>query len=342
MKKCICVIFTGGTIGSDSDGKNVSLSGGSRKMLLEQYREKCGGDVGFEVLNPINILSENVQPADLEKLVECVKGADISRYDGIIITHGTDTLCFTVNYFSQVFCNFPLPIVFVSALYPLTDKRSNGIKNFTGAVDFIEGADMRGVFCAFANDNENCKIHLGSRLIYPDEINGFYHSALNAHFAEITGGKVVYNDSPFVPTAEEVKANRPEPLSGALSSGIMLITMRSLLNFAVYDFTKTKPRAVIIELSHSGTVCTEGEALNFKKFAEYCKKCGVEVVIAPVMKRAGVYAGMNGLPDNVITAYDMTIEMTVVKVMCALGENLSAKAHLNTEIAFEKIPFPAV
>ena len=340
MKKSICVIFTGGTIGSDTEGNSISLFQGSRKLLIEKYREQAGSDINFDVLTPINILSENVQPDDLEKLYNCVKGVDISLYDGIIITHGTDTLCFTVNLFGQLFCRCPVPVVFVSALYPLTDPRSNGLKNFAGAVDFIENVKFGGVYCAFANDGENCKIHLASRLVYPDEINGFYHSALGAHFAEIEDGEVKYTLSPLLPTVEQIKKSKAQPVEFALCDKIMLITMRSLLNFGVYDFSKVKPQAVIIELSHSGTVCTEGDVLNFKHFARYCEACGVSVVLGPVMSRAGVYASMGDLPRNVIISYDTTIEMTIVKVMTALGANLPANAYFDRDTAFEKIPFP--
>lgn len=342
LKNKICVIFTGGTIGSDSDGKNVALSGASRKMLIDKYREAAGDGVAFDVLTPINILSENVQKSDLQKLYDCIKSVNYGDYDGIIVTHGTDTLCFTVNWLSQVLCDIPLPLVVVSALYPLTDSRSNGVINFAGAVTFIGKSGLRGVYCAFANDNENCKIHLGARLVYPDEINGFYHSALGAHFAEINGGDVVYNSSPLLPTAEKVLSDAATPASPALCDEIMLITMRSLLNFAVYDYLKTKPKAVIIELSHSGTVCTEGEELNFKRFAAYCNACGVPVVLAPVMSRAGVYASMSDIPANVVFAYDMTIEMTIVKVMGALGASLPPDAYFDTDTAFEKIPFPVL
>ncbi len=340
LKKAICVIFTGGTIGSDSDGKNVALSGASKKMLIEKYRETAGDNIRFDVLSPINILSENVQKSDLEELYNCIKGVDASAYDGIIVTHGTDTLCFTVNWLSMTLCDIPVPLMVVSALYPLTDPRTNGITNFAGAVTFIEKSGLRGVYCAFANDNENCKIHLGSRLVYPDEINGFYHSALGAHFAEICGGEVVYNSSPLLPTAQKITSARGEACSAALCDKIMLITMRSLLNFAVYDFSSTKPQAVIVELSHSGTVCTEGGELNFKRFAAYCRACGVAVVLAPVMSRAGVYASMKDIPDNVVIAYDTTIEMTIAKVMAALGAHLSADAYFNRDFAFEKIAFP--
>lgn len=38
-KKTVLVIFTGGTIGSDCEGKSISLSGASKKALIEKYRE---------------------------------------------------------------------------------------------------------------------------------------------------------------------------------------------------------------------------------------------------------------------------------------------------------------
>ena len=340
MKKRICVIFTGGTIGSDNDGKNISLEGSKRQLLIDKYRAAEGNDVAFDVKSPINILSENVQRSDLKKLYDCLIGTDISLYDGIIITHGTDSLCFTVNWFSQIFCAVEVPVVFVSALYPLTDIRSNGLKNFTGAVDFIEQGGPRGVYCAFANDGENCKIHLGSRLIYPDEINGFYHSALDVHFAEMENGRIIYNKSRLLPSVESVKNDERHNLPPELCDEVMLITMRSLLNFAVYDFSEIKPKAVIIELSHSGTVCTVGEELNFNRFAEYCAEHGVHVIMASVMNSAGVYESMKDIPDSVIYSYDMTLEMTIVKVMSALGNNLAPDAYFELNDFYEKINFP--
>ncbi len=337
LKRKILVVFTGGTIGSSAKGGSVGLNVSSRKELLDEYAQAKGDAVTFDTKSPLNILSENVQPKDLLTMYECVNSADFSAYDGIIITHGTDTLCFTVNWFSRVMRATPVPIVFVSSLYPLGDPRSNGLKNFSGAVDFIEQTGLKGVYCAFANDNENCKIHLGSRLIYPDETNGFYHSVLDAYFAEITDGGVKFNDNPYAPTEKSVRGFKGENAPAALSTEVMLITMRSLLNFASYDFSRKRPKAVVVELSHSGTVCTEGSALNFVNFAEYCKECGVEVVISPVFSEAGVYESMNSIPENVVTARDITLEMTLAKVMSAIGEGLPAATYLDEDGFFDKV-----
>jgi L-asparaginase len=337
MKKRICVIFTGGTIGSSAEGSSVNLNSESKKLLIDMYEAAEGGDIKFDKLSPINMLSENVQTEDLDLLAECIKHIDYKKYDGLIVTHGTDTLCFTANYFSQIFADITLPIVFVSALFPLKDKRSNGLDNFKGAVNFIEKAPTSGVFVSFKNGGERCKIHLGSRLIFSDELNGFYHSALGEHFAEIDeSGNVVFMSFPHSPTRDEVISRKTTPTPEGLCRKILMITARSLLNFSMYDFTRVKPKAVIVELYHSGTVGTKGKS-NFISFAAYCKKHGVPLVIAPIDSAAGVYGSMTNLPDNVIISYDLTLEMTVVKMMSALSQSLPVDAYFNKNVFFEKI-----
>ena len=113
MKNKICFIFTGGTIGSRALGDKVYLRNEDKSYLLELYNSRYGETVEFDELRPLNILSENVQPSDLEKMADCVRNVNKDEYDGIIITHGTDTLCFTANLFSQIFCDISIPVVFI-------------------------------------------------------------------------------------------------------------------------------------------------------------------------------------------------------------------------------------
>ena len=137
------VVF--GTAGS------VDLNAETGSLLIDKYRTRFGGEVEFDTLRPLNILSENMQPDDLKTMEDCINNVDKEAYDGIILTHGTDTLCFTANLFSQIFCDIPIPLVLVSALYPLDDERSRGVENFAGAVTFIESVDYGGVFVSFEN-----------------------------------------------------------------------------------------------------------------------------------------------------------------------------------------------
>lgn len=337
MKNRICVIFTGGTIGSCSRGETVGLRHESTSVLIEMYKSRYGNAVQFDELRPLNILSENVQPADLEKMADCVRGVDKEKYDGIILTHGTDTLCFTANLFSQIFCDLQIPLVFVSALYPLDDERSRGVENFAGAVTFIQSVDFGGVFVSFENYNENCKIHLASRLISATQISGEYESILKVHFGEIVNNKFVYNVNALNPAVEQLKIKRKACPAQKLCMDMVTIQAHSLLNFDFYRFTEVKPKAVMVQLYHSGTVCTEGEEANFKKFLVYCKKVGIPVVIAPIDSCARIYESALGLPEMCTAAYDISFEMATVKVLLALGSGESLDKVLKDNYFFEKL-----
>ena len=136
MRK-ICVILTGGTIGSARRGAFLDTDEKTGETLPERYRRKYGKDTAFDVCRPIDRLSENMTKKDLTTLADRLREKIGGGYDGIVITHGTDTLSFTAPLFSLLFCDVRLPVVFVSALYPLEDERSNGLDNFAAAVDFI-------------------------------------------------------------------------------------------------------------------------------------------------------------------------------------------------------------
>lgn len=337
MKNRICVIFTGGTIGSAVSGNTVNLNIETRSKLIALYRERYGNSISFDELHPLNILSENVQPSDLEKMADCLRGVDLSKYDGVIITHGTDTLNFTANLFSQIFCDISVPVVFVSALFPLDDKRSCGVENFAGAVTFIKSVDYGGVFVSFKNENENCKIHLASRLISAKQIDGNYESVLGVHFGEIISEKFVYNNSPYNPTESALKMPRKKCTAQKLCMDMVTIQAHSLLNFDFYRFTEIKPKAVMVQLYHSGTVCTEGKEANFINFLNYCNKLGIKVVIAPVDSSARTYSSAVGLAEKCVVAYDISFEMATLKVLLALGSGADIEEVLSQNYFFEKL-----
>lgn len=337
MKNRICVIFTGGTIGSRSNGNTVGLSNEDKSYLIEKYIGRYGSEIAFDELRPLNILSENVQPADLEIMADCVRGIDKDKYDGIILTHGTDTLCFTANLFSQIFCDIEIPLVFVSALYPLDDARGKGVENFAGAVEFIKSADYGGVFVSFENFNENCKIHLASRLVSASQISGEYESILKIHYGEIINGKFVHNNTEGNPSPEMLKLRRKSCTAQKLCMDLVTIQAHSLLNFDFYRFENIKPKAVMVQLYHSGTVCTEGKEANFKNFLKYCKSLGIEVVIATIDSHARTYTSALGLPELCTAAYDISFEMATVKVLLALGSGVSIEKELAENRFFEKL-----
>ena len=107
MKKRICVLTTGGTIGSKSESC-IEICNTQNNVLIDLATEKVG-DIAFDLFSVLNLHSENVQEKNLYKIVDAIKNTDTDTYDGIILTHGTDTLSFTANYLSLTL-DLPIPV----------------------------------------------------------------------------------------------------------------------------------------------------------------------------------------------------------------------------------------
>lgn len=143
----ILVVFTGGTIGSCYNDGVISPDSNTRYKLIEMYKQN-GGCAEFDAISPYTVLSENLNGEYFNLLYNSVK-ENINNYDGIIVTHGTDTLQYTSAVLSYMFGFCNTPIVLVSANYPLESEKSNGLENFSAAVDFIKSGNNKGVFVAY-------------------------------------------------------------------------------------------------------------------------------------------------------------------------------------------------
>lgn len=140
----ITVIFTGGTIGSSVQQDFVSTDAQMPYRLLAMYeaeQKKKGAAIpSFRTQAPYTTLSEYMDGSHLNRLIACVQSlltTDDPDIDGIIVTHGTDTLPFTAAALGMCFAYARIPILLVSSNYILDDPRANGLTNFTAAVDYI-------------------------------------------------------------------------------------------------------------------------------------------------------------------------------------------------------------
>ncbi len=171
-------IFTGGTIGSHiNNAGSISTDESCPYKLLEMFRQLYGSststDVTFVNSEPYCILSENLSAKYILKLIAAVGDALKNNPDGIIVTHGTDTLQYSAAMLSLVFGGSPIPIILVSSDYVLEDKRANGLINYRCAIDFIARSAIyakpdqkaSGVFVSYCNKDGLPTIHRGTRLL---------------------------------------------------------------------------------------------------------------------------------------------------------------------------------
>lgn len=255
----ILVVFTGGTIGSTKTDGVISPDKSNSYLLLDLYG-KIDSSTDFVSVQPYTILSENLSGENLCLLYDCIIANNFEKYDGVIITHGTDTLQYTSAFLSYVFGLCKIPIVLVSANYPLADKHSNGIDNFRAAVDFIRAELGKGVFVAYKNIGENTKIHRASRIIAHNAYDDKIQSIFDEFYGEISNN-VFKENTLYSEKEDEIKISLPQQL-GEISDVLKIspyVAMR-------YPSLTSETKAVLLEGYHSGTLNTSGRALN-----EFCK-----------------------------------------------------------------------
>lgn len=124
MPKKILLITTGGTI--------VSVPGkeGLTPAAMPDLARMAGNglDCRIDTVEPFRLDSSNIQPEEWQTLAEVIH-TRFAEYDGIVITHGTDTLSYTACMLSYMLQGIPVPVVLTGSQlplrHPLTDAHSN-------------------------------------------------------------------------------------------------------------------------------------------------------------------------------------------------------------------------
>lgn len=283
----ILVIFTGGTIGSTLSDGWISPDSSTRYKLIDTYRQNHGDDVTFVTRSPYSILSENLSAQTLSALVNEVTAALSEEFDGIIVTHGTDTLQFSAAALAYATGNDTVPIVFVSSNYPLDDPRANGNANFRAAVSFIKNACGRGVFISYKNGSGAVMFHNALEALgHLESDDAIFSMHGNAYARETADGIQI--------TGKALPCNKLEA-KFAEDSRILVVESHPANG---YSYSLENCRAVILRPYHSGTLNTASPA--FTAFCEQAKRMNIPVYVVNVPDGAA-YASSKAFDDLGIT-----------------------------------------
>jgi L-asparaginase len=245
-------------------------------MLLDrfadEYREMTADtEVDFQTEEPYRILSENMNGTYLNLLAGTIEKV-LARgdSDGVIITHGTDTLQYTAAVLGYLFGTQGIPVVLVSSDYPLEDARANGLENFAYAVDFITHRYGSGVYVSYKNPGGNPKIHRATRLLPHMTASSLVFSIADSYFGEYEGKKFIYNSSYTCvkkgDISGEVCYNRMTGADGGsirLSENAPEILWIHPYVGMCYPKITGNDKAVLLDSYHSGTIGISKELHDF-------------------------------------------------------------------------------
>ncbi len=130
MKKRILMIGTGGTIASEmsTTGLAPELNAEGLLSFVPRIRELCDVDC----VQPFSLDSTNLQPCHWLKIAAELK-ANYDKYDGFIISHGTDTMAYTAAALSYLVQGSRKPIVLTGAQKPIWFDSTDSKRNLTDA-----------------------------------------------------------------------------------------------------------------------------------------------------------------------------------------------------------------
>lgn len=327
----ICAMFTGGTIGSVLDETGyIGPREGTPFRVLKLYREQFGTDIEFETIEPYRILSENLEAENIVSLVRAVNAVqERGNVDGIIITHGTDTLQYGSAMMGYIFGGIGIPIVMVSSNYVLDDERANGLTNFHYAVEFIKGRHGTGVFVSYCNTGECPTIHRATRLQPLIPYSDYVASVKDSWYGRYENGNFILNQAYDVKEGQEAISDNPNKLQLSDVSNQVLF-LRPYVGMQ-YPKLTDEVKVVLHGSYHSGTI-NVGEALQ--RFVKEAKQRGIPVYLTGLLSDEKAYETVKEYKAIGIQPLHTSSEVAqYCKLWLALSNDMDVQFVMNCSIA---------
>lgn len=132
MPKKILVLHTGGTISMQADATGAVVTSQDNPM---NHVSNPLEEIEVHALDFFNLPSPHIKPKHMLALYHKIK-EEADNYDGVVITHGTDTLEETA-YFLDTMKIPPIPIVLTGAMRSSNELGSDGVYNYLSALRVV-------------------------------------------------------------------------------------------------------------------------------------------------------------------------------------------------------------
>lgn len=309
-KKKILLLTTGGTIASIPGGEGLEPH---RSGVMERELNQLRTYYDIAVRDVMCLDSSNIRPEEWQSIARHIY-EDRGTFDGIVVSHGTDTMAYTASAVTFMLPDIDLPVVFTGSQLPLADMLSDGPDNLRTAFA-MAASGHPGVFLAFDR-----KVMLGCRAVKVRASGFSAFESVNARYAAVVTGLGLTVDSRVLP-----RATGPAQLRDHISQEVFLLKLTPGLSSSVFDaLVHMGYKGIVIEAFGLGGINVLHEGLQGIRAAV---DAGISVVVTTQClydsSDLRVYQVGNKLLElGVIQGRDMTSEAAMTKLMWAIGQGL--------------------
>jgi len=333
----IAIVSTGGTIASRVDYRTgavrPALTAGDLHAVVPELSDIA--EVRAEIL--FSILSENMTPEHWTELARKIAQIIQEGAEGVVVTHGTDTLGYTAAAMSFALQDPPVPIVLVGAQRSSDRPSSDAATNLLAAVRMATGPIAEVLVAMHEETGDNSiLIHRGTKVRKCHTSRRDAFKSVNTNpLARVREGRIEILASEY----EKRDPNRKLTLKEEFDPRVALIKTHPGINPNVIEFyIREGFKGIIFEgtgLGHLPADCFQAvrHAITEEIVVGMTSQC-IEGRV-----RMTVYdTGMDLLSMGVIPLGDMLPETAMVKLMWVVAQTKTpeeAKELLSKNLAGE-------
>jgi L-asparaginase len=308
-KPKVLLVTTGGTITMLRGETGSFVPCKDAERLIDKIPE-LSQLADIDILPLENVDSSNLYPELWTNLAQAIFHR-MKEYDGFVVTHGTDTLCYTSAALSFMLQELNKPVILTGAQIPLeevgSDGRANLINAFRAAISEI--AEVAVVFGSY--------IIRGTRAKKTSVFEMQAFTSVNEIPLGTIGLSIKYSDF------ARCRSRKKPLLRSFLNPNVAKLSIFPGLRPEIVDYMADKHDGLILEGYGAGNLPNERYSLIpvIKRATEknvpivVCTQC---IVGSTEMELYQV--GRAALEAGAIPAMDMTPETSLVKLMWVLGQ----------------------
>ncbi len=310
----VCLITTGGTIASVYDAETQGLRPKlSVNALLESLPRRTGR-VKVVKRELLQMDSANAQPHHWQEIAGEIKTVydEMPDIDGIVITHGTDTMVYSASAVSLMIQDFGKPIVFTGSQIPAGVPWSDGPRNMIDAFRVAAFGDIGETCIVF-----NGEIHRPTRT---KKVRSNAYDAFDSMDPSPIG--VLARDIVLY-EGRKRRHNLVPKFDTRIDERVFLLKVFPGMPPSILSkIVEMGYRGIIVEGFGSGNIPTMENSIVGAIRQAVNQDCHIVISSQCAFGQAepSVYeVGRAAMEAGAISAYDMTSEAAVVKLSWILG-----------------------